>query len=116
MSFANTVTLESRARWRQQETRGFKNVVGAGAGRKKEWRERELDVLGRVVPQEEQDGGCSSLDVTGGRAEQQCRADFCVPKYARDSFYLTTSVESGFLVDGSSGASREEGLALGAVG
>ena len=27
-----------------------------------------------------------------------------------------TSVESGFLVDGSSGASSEEGLALGAVG
>ena len=33
-----------------------------------------------------------------------------------DSFNLTTSVESGFLVDGSSGASSEEGLALGAVG
>ena len=71
-----------------------------------------------MVPQEEQDGGCSSLDVvTGGRVEQQCRADFCVPKYVRDSFNLvTTSVESGFLVDWSSGASSEEGLALGAVG
>ena len=68
------------------------------------------------MPQEEQDGGCSSLDVTGGRVEQQCRTDFCVPKYARDSFNLTTSVESGFLVDGSSGASSEEGLAVGAVG
>ncbi|CAN0327319.1 unnamed protein product [Ectocarpus sp. 8 AP-2014] len=72
--------------------------------------------IGRVVPQEEQDGGWISLDVTGGRVEQQCRTDFCVPKYARDSFNLTTSVESGFLVGGSSGASREEGLALGAVG
>ena len=40
-----------------------------------------------------------------------------VPKYARDSFnLLSTSVESGFLVDGSSGASREEGLTVGAVG
>ena len=67
--------------------------------------------------QEEQDGGCSSLDVTGGRVEQQYRIDFCVPKNARDSFNLTTSsVESGFVVDGSSGASREEGLALGATG
>ena len=38
-------------------------------------------------------------------------------KYTRDSLNLTTSVESGlFLVDGSSGASSEEGLALGAVG
>ena len=71
------------------------------------------DGIGRVVPQEEQDGGCSPLDVTGGRVDQQCRADFCVPKYARDSFNLTTSVESGFLGDGSSGASSEEGLALG---
>ena len=43
--------------------------------------------IGRVVPQEEeQDGGCSSLHVTGGRVEQQCRTDFCVPKYTRDSF------------------------------
>ena len=69
-----------------------------------------------MVPQEEQDGGCSSLDVTGGRVGQQCRTDFCVPTYARDSSNLTTSGESGFLVDGSSGASTEEGLALGAVG
>ena len=74
------------------------------------------DGIGRVVPQEEQDGGCSSPDVTGGRVEQQCRTDFCMPKYARDSFNLTTSVESGFLVDRSSGASSEEGLALGAAG
>ena len=50
------------------------------------------------------------------RVEQQGRTDFCVPKYARDSFNLTTWVESGFLVDGPSGASTEEGLALGAVG
>ena len=49
------------------------------------------DGIGRVVPQEEQDGGCSTLDVTGGRVDQQCRTDFCVPKYARDSFNLTTS-------------------------
>ena len=76
----------------------------------------EGDGIGRVVSQEEQDGVCSSPDVTGGRVEQQCCTDFCVPKYARDSFNLTTSVKSGFLVDGSSGASREEGLALGAVG
>ena len=69
-----------------------------------------------MVPQEEQDGGCSSLGVTGGRVEQQCRTDFCVPRYARDSFNLTTSVEGGFLVDGSSGASREEGLDLGVAG
>ena len=74
------------------------------------------DGICRVVPQEEQDGGCSSLDVTGGRVEQQCRTDVCVPKDARDSFNLTTSAESGFLVDGSSGTSSEEGLALGAVG
>ena len=39
------------------------------------WRTR----IGRVVPQEEQNGGCSSLDVTGGLVEQQCRTDFCVP-------------------------------------
>ena len=69
-----------------------------------------------MVPQEEQGGGCSSPDVTGGRVEQQCRTDFCVPKYARDSVNLTSSVESGFPVDGSSGASSEEGFALGAVG
>ena len=74
------------------------------------------DGIGRVVPQEEQDGGCSTLDVTGGRVDQQCRTDFCVPKYARDSLNLTTSVENGFPVDGSSGASSEEGLALGDVG
>ena len=74
------------------------------------------DGIGRVVPQEEQDGGCSSMDVTGGRVDQQCRTDCCVPKYARDSFNLTTSVESGFVVDGPSGASREGGLALGAAG
>ena len=74
------------------------------------------DGVGRVVLQEEQDGGCPSLDVTGGRVDQQCRTDCCVPKYARDSLNLTTSGESGFLVDGSSGASTEEGLALGAVG
>ena len=60
------------------------------------------DGIRRVVPQEEQDGGCSSLDVIGGRVDQQCRTDFCVPKYAHDSLNLTTSVESGFLVDGSS--------------
>ena len=47
--------------------------------------------IGRVVPPEEQDGGFSSLDVTGGRVNQQCRTDFCVPKYASDSFNLTTS-------------------------
>ena len=71
----------------------------------------------KYSPYEEQDGGCSSLDGTGGRVDQQCCTDFCVPKYARDSLNLTTSsVESGFLVDGSSGASSEEGLALGAVG
>ena len=73
-------------------------------------------MIGRVVPQKEQDGGCSSLDINGGRVEQQCRTGVCVPKYARDSFNLTTSVDSGFLVDGSSGASSEEGLAVGAVG
>ena len=56
------------------------------------------------APGRAKDGGCSSLDVTDGRVDQQCRTDFCVPKYARDSFNLTTSVESGFLVDGSSGA------------
>ena len=44
-----------------------------------------------MVSQEEQDGGCSSVDVTGGRLEQQCRTDFCVPEYARDSFNPTTS-------------------------
>ena len=49
------------------------------------------DGIERVVPQEEQDGGCSSLDDTGGRVDQECRTDFCVPKYARDSFTLTTS-------------------------
>ena len=58
------------------------------------------DGSGRVVPQEEQDGGCSSLDVTGGRVDQQCRTDFCVPKYARDSLNLTTSVESGLYLTG----------------
>ena len=67
--------------------------------------------IGRVVPQEEQDGGCSSLDVTGGRVDQQRRTDVCVRKYARYSFNQTTSVESGFLVDGSSGASSQGGLA-----
>ena len=74
-------------------------------------------LIGRVVPQEEQDGGFSSQDVTGDRVEQQCRTDLCVPKYARGSFNLTTSsVQSGFLVDGSSGESTEEGLVLGAAG
>ena len=62
--------------------------------------------IGGVVPHEEQNGGCISLDVTGGSVEQQCRTDFCAPKHARDSFNQTTSVESGFLVDGSSEASR----------
>ena len=95
--------------WLRQKERGSERAI---------WRRRDEDGIGRrVVPQEEQDGGCSSLDVTGGHVDQQCRTDFCVPKYARDSFNLTTSsVESGFLVDGSSGASSDEGLALGAVG
>ena len=74
------------------------------------------DGIGRVVPQEEQEGGCSSLDVTGDRVDQQCRTDFCVPKYARDSFNLTIRWKADFWST-SSGASREEeGLALGAVG
>ena len=59
-------------------------ALGAAGGRAEKgrgvrgswmWRTR----IGRVVPQEEQDGGCSSLDVTGGLVEQQCRTDFCVP-------------------------------------
>ena len=61
-------------------------------------------------PQREQDGGCFSLGVTGSSIEQQDRKDFCAPKYARDSFYLTTSVESGFLFDTLSGAPRGKGL------
>ena len=56
---------------------------------------------GGVVPPEDQDGGRFSLGGTDGRVEQQDRIDFCVPKYARDSFNLPpSSVESGFLVDG----------------
>ena len=72
------------------------------------------DGTGRVVPQEVR--ARRRVFFSGRYREQQRRTDFCVPKYGRDSFNLTTSVESGLLVDGSSGASTEEGLALGAVG
>ena len=73
------------------------------------------------VPQREQDGGRCSLGVTGNIVDQQCRTDFCAPKYARDSFNLTITVESGFLVDVLSGASRGYGssfclIAVGLVG
>ena len=55
-----------------------------------------------MLPQEDDDGGRSSLGgSTDGRVEQQDRIDFCVPKYARESFNLPTSVESGLLVVGS---------------
>ena len=71
--------------------RAGKLAVGAAGGRTEESGGRGERVIGRVVPQEEQDGGCSTLDAAGGRVDQQCRTDFCVPKYARDSFNLTTS-------------------------
>ena len=96
--------------------RAGKLAVGAAGGQTEESGGRGERVIGRVVPQEARDGGCSSLDVTGARVEHQCHTDFCVPKYARERFNLTTSVESGFLVDWSSGASSEEGLALEAAG
>ncbi|CAB1101373.1 unnamed protein product [Ectocarpus sp. CCAP 1310/34] len=64
------------------------------------------------LPQKEHDGGCFSLGVTGGNIDQRCRTDFCAPKYACDSFNLTTSVESGFLFDTVSGVLRGEVLAL----
>ncbi|CAB1099548.1 unnamed protein product [Ectocarpus sp. CCAP 1310/34] len=62
------------------------------------------------LPQKEQDGGCFSLGVTGGSIDQQCRTDVCAPKYACDSFNLTTSVESGFLFDTVSGVLKGRGL------
>ncbi|CAN0134237.1 unnamed protein product [Pylaiella littoralis] len=43
----------------------------------------------RGVPQIEQDGGRFSLGVTDSSIDQQCRTDFCAPKYVRDSFNLT---------------------------
>ena len=70
-----------------------------------------------MVLQEVDDGGRSSLGGgTDGRVEQQDRIDFGVPTYARDSFNLLTSVESGFLVHGSSAASTAAALAFGAAG
>ena len=48
------------------------------------------------VPQIEQDGGLFSLGVTGSNVDQQCRTELCAPKYARDSFNLTTSMDSRF--------------------
>ncbi|CAN0075462.1 unnamed protein product, partial [Ectocarpus sp. 12 AP-2014] len=72
--------------------------------------------LERGVPQIEQDGGRFSLGVTGSRIEEQCRTDFCAPKYARDSFNLTTSVENGFLFDTLSEGPRGKGLALAVAG
>ena len=66
------------------------------------------------VPQIEQDGGLFSLGLTGSSVDQQCRTDFCAPKYARDSFNLTTFlVDSGFLFDALSGAQRGESFTLG---
>jgi len=50
--------------------------------------------LGSGGAHREQDGGGPSLGVTGSSIDQQCRTDFCATKYARDSFNLTTSVES----------------------
>ena len=70
-----------------------------------------------MVPQEDDDGGRSSLgDVTDDRVEQQDRIDFGVPKYTRDTLNLLTLVESGFLVHGSSAASTADASALGAAG
>ena len=48
--------------------------------------------------------GCRRLSktvsgVTGSSVDQQCRTDFCAPRYARDSFDLTTSVDKRFLFD-----------------
>ena len=90
------------------------------AGRRKLWGARELDVgeMGLF-------GWCLRKSKTAGvllwtllvaALISNAALTFCVPKYARDSFNLTTSVESGLLVDGSSAALTEEGLALGAAG
>jgi len=51
------------------------------------------------VYKKEQNGGGFSL-VTGGLIEQQCRTEFCEPKYARNSWNLATFVESGFWLMG----------------
>ena len=63
----------------------------------------------RGVSQEEQHRGRFPLGVTGSSVDQQCRTDYCAPKYARDSFHLTTSVATGFLFDTFSGVPRGRG-------
>lgn len=68
------------------------------------------------VPQIERDGGRFPLGVPGGSIDQQCRTDFCALKYARSSFNLTTSVESGLVFETLSGVPRGEGLALAVAG
>ena len=58
-----------------------------------------------VSGSEEHDGVCSSLGVTSGRIEQQCRTDVDVPQNARDSFLPNHFVDgkriSGLRVVGS---------------
>ena len=43
----------------------------------------------------EQDGLLFALGVTGISIDQQCRTDFCAPKYTRDSLNLTNFVWCG---------------------
>ena len=82
------------------------------AGRKKEG----MGLVGWCL-RKSKTRGRSSLGGTDGRVEQQeDRNDFRVPTYARDSFNLLTSVESGSLVDGSSAASTAAASAFEAAG
>lgn len=61
------------------------------------------------MPQREQDGGRYALRVNGTVLSSKCRTHFRAPKYACDSFDLTTTVESGYMFDVLSEASRECG-------
>lgn len=47
-------------------------------------------------PQRAQDGGCFSMGVTELGIADQCRTYVCAPKFTRDSFEVTTSMERGF--------------------
>ena len=72
---------------RVERTGWWNDGVGVGKG------------LEMRVPHIEQDGGLFSLGLTGSSVDQQHRTELCAPKYARDGFDLTTSMDSGFLFE-----------------
>ena len=58
-------------------------------------------------PQEERDGRDSLIGTTDSSVDQQHRTTFCALKHARSSNKPAILMDSGFLVDASSGVLKE---------